>query len=66
MTQDKDSPGVAYWFGYLRGRKEWRSINKEEIRDGIKAADPGGMDLCPWSFKEGVKFAEQKLKERNT
>ena len=67
MAEDEDSLGIAYWQGYLRGRKEWRGlIDREEIREGIRAADPEGMDLCPWSFEEGVKFAEQKLKEKNT
>ena len=66
MAEDEDSLGRAYWHGYLRGRKEWRGINEDEILEGITKTDPNRMDICPWSFRKGVEFAEQKLKERNT
>ena len=32
-------------------------LDKEKINEGIKAVDPEGEDICPWSFEEGVRFA---------
>ena len=66
MTEDEDLLTVAYMYGAEQAKSRWVGIDREEIREGIRAADPEGMDICGWSFEEGVKFAEQKLKEKNT
>ena len=65
MTEDEDLLTVAYMYGAEQAKSRWVGIDREEIREGIRAADPEGMDICSWSFEEGVKFAEQKLKEKN-
>jgi len=65
MTEDEDLLTVAYMYGAEQVKSRWVGIDREEIREGIKAANPEGMDICSWSFEEGVKFAEQKLKEKN-
>lgn len=35
-----------------------KPLTKDEIRDGARKTDPGGEDLCAWSFERGVRFAE--------
>jgi len=65
MTEDEDLASIAYMYGFEEAKSRWVGIDREEIREGIRAADPEGMDICGWSFEEGVKFAEQKLKEKN-
>lgn len=37
-------------------------LTESQIQQGMKYADPAGEDLCRWSFKEGVKFAEVEHK----
>jgi len=44
-------------------RREWRSLSEEEINDGRDQLPT--EDLCNWSFRQGVYFAEKALKERN-
>ena len=44
-------------------RREWRGLTDEEIRDGQEQLPT--EDLCGWSFRKGVEFAEAKLKEKN-
>jgi hypothetical protein len=44
-------------------RREWQSLSKEEIDDGRDQLPT--EDLCGWSFRQGVYFAEKALKERN-
>jgi hypothetical protein len=44
-------------------RREWRSLSEEEINDGRDQLPT--EDLCNWSFRQGVYFAEKVLKERN-
>jgi len=52
---------TEYWLGDTFDEMEVFSKNieldKAKIREGIKAADPEGEDICPWSFEEGVRFA---------
>ena len=38
-----------------------KPLTKDEIRDGARKIDPGGEDLCSWSFECGVRFAELAL-----
>ena len=45
-------------------RREWRGLSDEEINDGRDQLPT--EDLCNWSFRQGVYFAEDKLKEKNT
>lgn len=68
MTEEaeEDLVTIAYMYGFEEAKSQWVKISEEEIIEGIKKTDPGRMDLCPWSFRKGVEFAEQKLKERNT
>ena len=42
-----------------RLRASPKPLAEEQTRQGMKDADPAGQDLCRWSFKEGVKFAER-------
>jgi hypothetical protein len=44
-------------------RREWRGLTEEEIRDGREQLPT--EDLCNWSFRKGVEFAEAALKEKN-
>jgi hypothetical protein len=53
----KDDLTAAYMAGYHDAKKKKVVITEKAIRQGIKAADPEGQDICTWSFKEGVKFA---------
>ena len=52
---------TEYWLGDTFDEMDVFSkdveLDKEKINEGIKAADPDGMDICPWSFEEGVRFA---------
>jgi hypothetical protein len=44
-------------------RRSWRGLKEWEInadRDGLDQ-----LDVCSWSFRKGVYFAEKALKERN-
>jgi len=63
--KNEDLLTIAYMHGAEQAKSRWVFITEDEIREGIRAADPEGMDICSWSFEEGVKFAEQKLKEKN-
>lgn len=45
-------------------RREWQGLTDEEIDDGRDQLPT--EDLCNWSFRQGVYFAEDKLKEKNT
>jgi hypothetical protein len=44
-------------------RREWRGLTKWEIDDGRDQLPT--EDLCDWSFRRGIHFAEDKLKEKN-
>ena len=45
-------------------QRQWRDLTDEEISDGREQLPT--EDLCGWSFRKGVEFAEAKLKEKNT
>jgi len=63
---DEDLLTIAYLYGAEQAKSRWVGLTEEEILKGITKADPNRMDICPWSFRQGVQFAEQQLKERNT
>jgi len=44
-------------------RREWHGLKEWEINDGRDQLPT--EDLCGWSFRQGVYFAEKALKERN-
>jgi hypothetical protein len=44
-------------------RREWQGLKELEINDGRDQLPT--EDLCNWSFRQGVYFAETKLKEKN-
>jgi hypothetical protein len=44
-------------------RREWRGLKEWEINDGLDQLPT--EDVCSWSFRKGVYFAEAALKERN-
>jgi hypothetical protein len=44
-------------------RREWRGLKEWEINDGLDQLPT--EDVCSWSFRKGVYFAEAKLKELN-
>ncbi len=44
-------------------RREWRGLKEWEINDGRDQLPT--EDLCNWSFRQGVYFAEAALKEKN-
>ena len=44
-------------------RREWQGLSYEEIDDGRDQLPT--EDLCNWSFRQGVYFAEAKLMEKN-
>ena len=44
-------------------RREWRGLKEWEINDGLDQLPT--EDVCSWSFRKGVYFAEKALKERN-
>jgi hypothetical protein len=44
-------------------RREWHGLKEWEINDGRDQLPT--EDLCNWSFRQGVYFAEKALKERN-
>ena len=44
-------------------RCEWQGLKEWEINDGRDQLPT--EDLCGWSFRQGVYFAEAKLKEKN-
>jgi hypothetical protein len=44
-------------------RREWRGLTMQEINDGRDQLPT--EDLCGWSFRQGVYFAEKALKEKN-
>jgi len=44
-------------------RREWRGLKEWEINDGLDQLPT--KDLCNWSFRQGVYFAEAALKEKN-
>jgi len=44
-------------------QRQWRDLTDEEISDGREQLPT--EDLCGWSFRKGVEFAEAKLKEKN-
>jgi len=52
---------TEYWLGDTFDEMEVLSktleLDTDKIQEGIDAADPEGMDICPWSFEEGVRFA---------
>jgi hypothetical protein len=43
--------------------REWKGLKEWEINDGREQLPT--EDLCNWSFRQGVYFAEAALKERN-
>jgi len=44
-------------------RREWRGLKEWEINDGL---DPlPTEDVCSWSFRKGVYFAEAALRSKN-
>ena len=44
-------------------RRKWQGLTDEEIDEG--RVHLLTEDLCGWSFRQGVIFAEQALKEKN-
>ena len=44
-------------------RREWRGLKEWEINDGLDQLPT--EDVCSWSFRKGVYFAEDALKEKN-
>jgi hypothetical protein len=44
-------------------RREWKGLKEWEINDGLDQLP--AEDVCSWSFRKGVYFAEAALKERN-
>lgn len=44
-------------------RREWHGLKEWEINDGRDQLPT--EDLCGWSFRQGVYFAEKALKEKN-
>jgi hypothetical protein len=44
-------------------RREWRGLKEWEINDGLDQIP--SEDVCSWSFRKGVYFAEAALKEKN-
>jgi hypothetical protein len=44
-------------------RREWRGLKEWEINDGLDQLPT--EDVCSWSFRKGVYFAEAALKEKN-
>ncbi len=44
-------------------RRSWRGLKEWEINDGLDQLPT--EDVCSWSFRKGVYFAEAALKERN-
>jgi hypothetical protein len=44
-------------------RREWRGLKEWEINDGLDQLPT--EDVCSWSFRKGVYFAEAALKQRN-
>ena len=44
-------------------RREWRGLKEWEINDGLEQIP--SEDVCSWSFRKGVYFAEKALKEKN-
>jgi hypothetical protein len=48
---------------YTAPPREWRGLKEWEINDGRDQLPT--EDLCNWSFRQGVYFAEKALKERN-
>ncbi len=44
-------------------RREWRGLKEWEINDGRDQLPT--EDLCNWSFRQGVYFAEAALKGKN-
>jgi hypothetical protein len=44
-------------------RREWRGLKEWEINDGLNQLPT--EDVCSWSFRKGVYFAEAALKQRN-
>jgi hypothetical protein len=48
---------------YTHPPRQWRGLKEWEINDGLYQLPP--EDVCSWSFRQGVYFAEKALKERN-
>jgi hypothetical protein len=48
---------------YTHPPRQWRGLKEWEINDGRDQLPT--EDLCSWSFRQGVYFAEKALKERN-
>jgi len=48
---------------YTHPPRQWRGLKEWEINDGRDQLPT--EDLCNWSFRQGVYFAEKALKERN-
>ena len=44
-------------------RREWRGLKEWEINDGLDQLPT--EDLCNWSFRMGVYFAEAVLRSKN-
>jgi hypothetical protein len=44
-------------------RREWRGLKEWEINDGLDQLPT--EDLCNWSFRQGVYFAEAALRSKN-
>jgi hypothetical protein len=49
---------------YTHPPRQWRGLKEWEINDGRDQLPT--EDLCNWSFRQGVYFAEKALKEKNT
>jgi hypothetical protein len=63
---DRRNPNHKGWVEPLYThppRREWRGLKEWEINDGLDQLPT--EDVCSWSFRQGVYFAEKALKERN-
>jgi hypothetical protein len=66
LTWNDDAFDRAVWYEiplYTHPPRQWRGLKEWEINDGRDQLPT--EDLCNWSFRQGVYFAEKALKERN-
>jgi hypothetical protein len=63
VVDNQHPSGVPFEQWVNAPRREWQGLSDEEINDGRDQLPT--EDLCNWSFRQGVYFAEDKLKEKN-
>ena len=67
LAWNDDGFDRAVWYEiplYTHPPRQWRGLKEWEINDGRDQLPT--EDLCNWSFRQGVYFAEKALKEKNT